>query len=260
MADRDGAPWVSFPERLDRRLRLGPFPSGRDAVKFVTVAAVGAVVSLAVAPWAGLPIVAVGAVVTLWRPDGEPLDERVAAVARWSVRRSSLDGSMTSSIRTGAGVGRATVQLPDGRVAAIVRTGGAPLAFLPPAVLAQQFELYRQLLRSVDGGLIVLATAVPIYVGAVLPLEAPPREGERAAYDGYRELVSLLARRRAVRRVLLALVQDDATPDGTRRLEASVGLLRERLADLGLRSERLRDRALADGARRFGFSEGAVGR
>jgi hypothetical protein len=260
MDGRDDPPWVTFPERLDRRLRLGPFASGRDAVKFVTAAAVGAVVSLSVAPWAGLPVVVVGAVVALWRPDGEPLDERAAAVARWSWRRSLEGGRMTVPIRATERSGRATVLLPDGRSAAVVRTGGIPLAFLPPAELGRQFELYRQLLRSVDGGLIVHVTTAPMYAAAVLPVERPAGEPERAAYDGYRELVALLARRRAVRRVLVALVQDATHVEGARRLEASVDLLRERLADLGLRSERLRDRTLTEAARRLGFTAQEPGR
>jgi hypothetical protein len=254
MADRDGVPWISVPERLDRRLRLGPFSSGREAVKFVTAAAVGAVVSLVVEPWAGLPIIAVGAIVALWRPDGEGLDERLAAVARWALRRSTGEARMTATVR-----GPATLLLPDGRRAAVVRTAGVPLVFLPPADLARQFELYRELLRSIEGGLIISSTAVPIYAGSVLPAELSLPEAERGACEGYRELVSLLSRRRSVRRVLLALAQDAPGIEGARRLDAATELLRERLADLGVRSDRLRDRPLADAARRLGLVEGARG-
>jgi hypothetical protein len=253
MDGRDGTPWIPFPERLDRKLRLGPFPSGRDAVKFVAAAAVGAVVSLAVAPWAGVPVVAVGAVVALWRPDGEPVDERVAAVARWTARRSGREAAV--SRRASPAPGRTTLLLPDGRSAALLRTGGLPLAFLPPADLARQFELYRELLRSVDGGLIVAAQRAPIYGAAFAPLERPVATAERGAQDGYRELVGLLAERRSVRTVLLALVREAPGSDGARQLESAVGLLQQRLADLGVRSERLRGRALMDGARRIGFEE-----
>jgi len=126
MDGRDGTPWIPFPERLDRKLRLGPFPSGRDAVKFVAAAAVGAVVSLAIAPWAGVPVVAVGAVVALWRPDGEPVDERVAAVARWTARRSAREGGMSRPASPAPG--RTSLLLPDGRSAALLRAGGLPRA------------------------------------------------------------------------------------------------------------------------------------
>lgn len=251
MADRDGLPWVVVPERLDRRLRLGPFASGRDAVKFVTAAAVGAVVSLAVQPWAGLPIVVAGAVVALWRPDGEALDERVSAVVRWAARRATAEAPLTAIRPSPAG--RGTVTRPDGRRAAVVRTGGVPLAFLPPTELARQFELYRELWRSVEGQLIVVAGSAPIHAGTIVPGDGPLPEGERAARDGYRELVSLLARRRSVRRVHLALSEEMHGAEGLRRLEAAVDLLSERLADLGVRCERLRDRALAGAAVRLGW-------
>jgi len=260
MVDRDGPPWITFPERLDRPLRLGPFPSGKDAVKFVVAAAVGAVVSLAIVPWAGLPIVAVGGLVALWRPDGEPLDERVAAVLRWASRRGGPGGRMTGPAGSCASSGQATVVVLDGRSAAVVRTGGVPLAFLPPAELAQQFELYRQLLRSVDGGVIVHATSAPIYAEAIVPRTAAATDAEAAARDGYRELVTVLARRRAVRRVHVAIVREAGSYDAAERLEASVSLLQGRLADLGVRSERLRGRQLGDASRRMGLLEGTVER
>jgi hypothetical protein len=258
MAGRDGPPWVSVPERLDRRLRLGPFESGRAAVKFVTAAAVGAVVSLAVEPWAGLPIVVGGAVVALWRPEGEGLDDRLLSVARWTLRRSSPDRRMTALPGPGTPGAHSRLRLPNGRDAVVLRTAGVPVAFLPPAELARQFDLYRELLRSVAGGIIVVATSAPIYPDAVLPSALPVAEDERPARDGYQELVSLLARRRSVRRVLWVLAQDLPGVEGARRLEAAAGLLRERLADLGLRSERLRDRALSEAGRRLGLLEGGT--
>ncbi len=252
--DRDGVPWVSVPEPLDRRARLGPFAGARDAAKFVAGAAVGAIVGLAVEPWAGVPFVVVGAIVALWRPDGEPIDGRLVAVARWTMRKATGSPRVTA-----AGAGRpadpgATVRLPDGRAAAVLRCGGVPLAFLPPAELARQFDLYRELLRSVEGELIVLATAAPIHAPAIVPAGGPAiAEAERAARDGYRELVELLARRRAVRHVLLALAQAVPGEEGLRRLDAGAELLRGRLADLGVRAERLRGRPLADAARRLGW-------
>lgn len=254
MDDRDGLPWIPVPERLDRPLRLGPFPSGREAVKFVTAVAVGASVSLLVQPWAGLPIVAVAAVVAFWRPEGEGLDERFARVARWTIRQGLPRRTMTAASHTSPAVGRRTVVLPDGRAAAVLRTAGVPLAFLPPADLAHQFERYRELLRSLPTGLVVVATRVPIHADAVLPPALPAAREERAAWEGYRELVALLARRRSVRQVLLALAQETAGVEGLERLEGTVGLLRARLSDLGVRSERLVDRALSNSARRLGWA------
>jgi len=258
MADRDGLPWVAVPERLDRRMRLGPFASGYDAIKFATAAAAGAVLSLAIEPWVGLPVVLVGAVITLWHPDGEGLDDRLAALVRWSVRRVAAEARVTAPDHRGPEGPRSTIAFPDGRQATFVRAGGVPLAFLPPSDLAHQFELYRDLLRSVEGGLIVSSTTAPIYPGSLLPPEAPLLEVERGPHDGYCELVSLLARRRSVRRVLLVLAQNAPGEEGARRLEAATELLCERLADLGVRADRLRDRSLVEAARRLGLPGGGT--
>jgi len=254
MGDDDGGPWVTVPERLDRPLRLGPFPSAREAVKFVGAVATGAVVCLAVAPWAGLPIVVLGAAVVLWRPEGEPLDARAAAALRWAWRRQAGGSPVTDPNVPAPVAPSGTLQLPDGREAVVLQTAGVPLAFLPPPELAHQFERYRELLRSVGSGLIVAATAVPIHAGSLLPPAPEGPRPDRAALDGYRDLVTLLARRRSVRRVLLALPQELPGPEGRRRLEGAAELLAGRLADLGLRPERLRHRALTEAARRLGWS------
>jgi len=258
MVGREDHPWVAFPERLDRRLRLGPFASGREAVKFVTATAVAAVVSLAVSPWAGVPVLAVGALLALWRPGGEALDERLSAVARWSVRQAIGTPKMTR--RSGPrGNAAATVDLGDGRWAAAVQTGGTPLAFLPPEELARQFDRARELVRAVDGGLIVHVASVPMHGGALVPKDAPFPPAERAAWDGYVELVRVLAQRRSLRRVVLVLIRDAPAAEGRRSLETSAALLEERLLNLGLRPARLKGRALSDAARRLGLgSAGAT--
>jgi hypothetical protein len=253
MTAREEGLWVAVPERLDRRLRLGPFASGRDAVKFVAAAAVGAVVSLAVAPWAGVPIAGAGAVVALWRPDGDGLDERLVVLVRWAVRRSRGFGTMTGAAARGPEGGRSIVRLRDGRSAALLRASGVPLAFLPPAELAVQFERFRELLRSLDGTLIVVAGASPIFARAVLPADGPLPADERTAREGYRELVALLARRRSVRTVVLAIARPGAGAEGMARLEAAADLLQARLADLGVRAARLAGRPLAEAARRIGW-------
>jgi hypothetical protein len=260
MDDRDGPPWVPIPERLDRPLRLGPFASGRDLLKFVTAAALASVVGLAVAPWAGILLLALGAVVALWRPDGEPLDERLASLARWTVRRTRTEVAVSRPAASpGPGGSRSVFAAADGRSVAIVRVGGVPLSFLPPADLARQFDLYRSLLRSLPFPISIHACAAPIFAGAVAPPDArgtEPERGPRAGYDG---LVRLIARRRAVRRVHVALHAADRTPDGRARLETAVSLLCDRLRELGASAERLQDRALREAAWRIGVlgEEGA---
>lgn len=256
MVDRDGVPWVPIPAQLGRRLRLGPFPSGRDAIKFVTAATVGAVASLLLVPWAGLPIVVGGAVVALWHPDGEPVDERLAALLQWAVRHGRSAKRMTRTDRSAPLGPGDTVTLSDGRSAAIVQTSGVPIAFLPPAELQDLFARYRDLLRSLELAWVAVATAVPIHGGSVVPAARPEGPSEREARDGYAELVGLLARRRSIRRVFLAIVQEEAGPSGARRLDSAASLVSDRLSDLGVRVARLRGRALADAAVRLGLTRG----
>jgi hypothetical protein len=82
----------------------------------------------------------------------------------------------------------------------------------------------------------------------------PVRVEELPAASGYSELVTLLCRRRLLRRIYIVLGTPDASSDAIGRLEGRVANLMERLTALGLRPMRLRDRALAEAARRFGWS------
>jgi len=245
-------PIVGLPERLDRRLRLGPFPSGREALKFVVFAAIGAVL----VPVAGVGIWVVflvaGLAVSLWRPDGIPLDARLLAVARWELRRTAPGAPMTASPDRPRGA--AVVPLAAGGYAAVVRASGVPLAYLPPAELRRRFELYRDLLRAVDGSLVVLAARAPIHAEPFVPPPDPAVGAPvAAARAGYRELVELIVRRRAVRQVFVGLPVPENGPESLRRLEDRVDGVIERMAGLGLAPVRLKDRALAEAARRVGF-------
>ncbi|HEY1199215.1 MAG TPA: hypothetical protein VGG32_10930 [Thermoplasmata archaeon] len=253
MAEPEGGPPViGLPERLDRRMRLGPFPSSRDALKFVTYAATGALLSPFASPWVWLPVVLVGFAVSVWRPDGRAVDERALAFVSWKLRstgprRVVKNPSSRPLVRQGF------LQLASHRYVAVVRTGGTPMAYLPPDEVARRFELYRELLRSTDASFSFLATTAPIRSQTVRPGSPPGTGREALALSGYSELVSLLCRRRLLRRVYFVLGTLEADADAIGRLEGRVANLVERLATLGLRPTRLRDRALAEAAHRFGW-------
>jgi len=249
---RDGPPVIGLPERMDRRMRLGPFASSRDALKFFLYAATAALLAPFATPWIWLPLVAGGFAVSVWRPDGRALDERAVAFLAWKFRCwSPGDGGdrMTGAplVRTGL------LQLPSRRYAAVVRTGGTPVAYLPPDELGRRFELYRELLRSIDSGFVWLATTTPIRAQAVRPESCSGSTDEQRAASGYSELVSLLCRRRLLRRIYIVLGTQDSGPDAIGRLEGRVAHLLEGLGALGLRPIRLRDRSLVEAARRFGW-------
>jgi hypothetical protein len=249
----DGPPVVSLPERLDRRLRLGPFESARDALKFVTYAAAGAIVVPFTSPYLWLVFVGGGFALCVVRSDGQSLDERAVACLLWRLRTAR--GGLFVTAGTPPSVARhGIVAIGPGRYLAVLRTGGTPITYLPPAELARRFELYRDLLRSSGNGLMFLVTASAMRPGPVLPGTVDAASPDHPAHDGYSELVGLLCRRRQLRRVYLALVNERTGPDGISDLEARVETLTDRLTKLGVRPARLRDRHLTDAARRWGWS------
>lgn len=258
MDETDLPPVVPCPERLDRPLRLGPFPSGRDALKFVGYVAVGALL----VPWAGVvawvPFVLAGLVVSLWRPEGEGLDTRLLRLVRWRLRSLVREGSMSRRWEVPRDH-RSVVPLPTGGYVAVLRSGGIPLAYLPPLELRRRFELYRELLRTLDGSLVLLSTRAPIHRASFLPSEPSPSGTERAAREGYRELVEVIVRRRSVRHVYVAVQEPGAGAEALSKLENRLGPLTERFGALGLHPVRLRDRALSYAAARLSLAEREVG-
>jgi len=253
-----GALVIGLPERLDRRMRLGPFPSSRDALKFVTYAAAGALLSPFASAWVWLPIVLVGFAVSAWCPDGQAVDERLLALARWKFR--SLAGRNTVNDPAARPLVRqALLQLAPHQYVAVVRTGGTPVAYLPPDELVRRFEIYRELIRSTNDGFALLSTTAPIRSQSLRPTIQAGPDSEAPARSGYSELVSLLCRRRLLRRVYVVLGSFGGGPDAIPKLEGRVGNLIERLSALGLRPTRLRDRALVEAGHRLGWPAEAGG-
>lgn len=249
----EGPPVVGLPERFDRRLRLGPFPSARAALKFVTYAAVGAVLAPFTSPYLWLTLVATGFVLSVFRWDGPGLDEQAVACGLWALRGAFGDRSMSAP--TAVGIARENlVNLGAGQYVAILRAGGTPIAYLPPAELARRFEGFRDVLRSLRGTLAFQVTSASMDADPVTPPGMPPDRGDRPAWAGYSELVTLLCRRRSVRRIYLVLPTETSGPDGIADLETRVRGLTERLVALGLRPVRLRNRALEDAARSWGWT------
>ncbi len=252
----EGPPSVALPERLDRRLRLGPFPSARDALKFVLYAAMGAFFALFTSPYIWLPIVGVGFLLSVWRPEGDALDERALAIVLWYLRRRWKRGSVNEPV-TAPMLRRGLLKLSEGTIYAVIRAGGAPLAYLPPIELQRRFESYRDLLRALDGSFFWSARTAPIRPDPVLPKALPDGETDLAGRAGYRELVDLLCRRRSLRRVDVVLRAAETGPDGIAALERRAGLILDRLSALGIRASRLRERALLDAGRRLDWNVGS---
>ncbi len=249
----EGYPRVEIPERVDRRLRLGPFPSARDALKFLCYAAAGATLAPTVNVPLGLGIVALGFGAAVWRPDGQAWDERVWVALRWRWRSGPREVPLTAPLALPL-LRHGFVRLAAAQYVAIVRTGGTPIAYLPPAELSGRFEQFRDLLRSSEGRFALLATVSTVHARPFAPAEAGATGEDEPARAGYAELVRLLCRRRLGRRVYLALAANAGDSEAIARLEGQVASLLERRGALGLRPVRLKDRALREAARRFGWT------
>lgn len=248
----EGPPVVTLPERFDRRLRLGPFASAREALRFVTYAAAGAVIAPFTGPYLWLVVVAAGFAACVVRSEGESLDERAFAFVRWASRpRSGARGLNDPDLRRE--LRRGLVPLGELRKLAVLAAGGTPIGYLPPVELARRFDAFRALLRSLDGVVAFRAGTVPMRSRALVPGPAPPSGPDAAARAGYAEIVETICRRRRVRRVHLALVTERLTPDALSDLERRIGALAERLGELGVSAVRLRDGALLEAARRGGW-------
>ena len=249
----EGPPVVSLPERVDRKLRLGPFASARDALKFLTYVAVGAIAVPFTSPYLWLGVVAGAFALCVVRSDGQALDERAASFLLWKFRAGRRGTRVTRGPAGDVSRHRLLGMGPE-RYLAIVRVGGTPVTYLPPVELARRFELFRELLRSIGGRVAFLVTSDPMRAGPVRAAPVGPDRGDAAASVGYAELVVLLCRRRRVRRVYIALHTESAGADAISDLEVRTTTLAERLRGLGLRPTRLEDRGLADAARRWGWS------
>lgn len=255
MTETSGPPVIGLPAPVNRRTRVGPFPSPGAALKFVTIAVGGAVLALVAGPWSWLPFLGGGFLLTTGRRDGKTLEERVGDFVRWQARRRGRSRILRrpALTRSEARVAR----LDSGRLVTLLVSGGVPIAFLPPDDARALFEGYREFLRSIDSGLVVRVESRPLDPKPYLPTLGP--EGlpaDQAARAGYIEMVRLLCRRRRVRRVQVALWAGRGEDQAT--LLSRVGSAEERLRSLGLEVEGLAGEALARALTGFGWSVEAL--
>ncbi|HTP56138.1 MAG TPA: hypothetical protein VML53_05705 [Thermoplasmata archaeon] len=251
MSDPDPEVRALLPERLDRPLRLGPFPSARDALKFLAWTAVGALLVPSSGPAIVVPFGLAGLGVAIVRIDGRAPDDWVVRLLRWQVRRLGGRELVTPSGTPRSGE-RSIVRRSDSLLA-VVRTAGVPLAYLPPAELARRFELYRDLLRALGGPAAIHAARTPIHPAPYLPAEPAPPGAEGVSRAGYRELVGVIVRRRSLRQVCVAIGQAGTDARSLSALEARTAELIGRLRALGLRPTRLRGHAVEEALHRMGI-------
>ncbi|MHB1435095.1 MAG: hypothetical protein ACYCPN_04525 [Thermoplasmata archaeon] len=242
---------IGLPERIDRPLKLGPFPSARDAVKGLAYVLVGALLIPIAGLWGWLPMIGVGLLVGLVRVDGVPLDTGLYRRARRRWRRD--ERLARHRIPPGDPAELRWLTLPMGRKVGIVRAEGTPLAFLPPAELRARFAVYRELLLDCGVGGVLIGSTLPITPTALRPGRRSVGEREGAVRDSYAELLRLLCERRRHRRVYLALWTPETGPDALTQLDARLAAVEERFRALGASPRRLAGEELTRAARRFGW-------
>jgi len=245
---------VSLPQRSDRRAGFGPFPSARDALKFATYAAIGALLIPALGLWIWLPFLGVGFVVSMKKIDGESPEKRLADYVSFCWRRArSLDEPPKGSSIDTSVPSRRAFSAGGKHLAAFVATG-IPVAALPAPDLQRLFVSYREFLRASDLEIYLTTISTPTRASDLRPGTEEVPEESRRARDGYRELVSLLCRRWRQRRVILTFSTLDLSGRGLNRFEASIQDVVERLAALGIGLTRLKHRSLSAALERLGWA------
>jgi hypothetical protein len=249
----DGPAWVGLPARFDRRMRLGPFPSVRDALKFATYAAVGAIPAALLAPAWWIPFLGGGFLIAAYHPEGKPVDERAGEFVAYQWRRGPGAREPSKPRRGPAALGPSAL-VGSSAVVAVLEVAGTPAAFLPPDESRALFDRFREMLRGIDGGIYLVMGTEPISSTPFLPIEAlaPVAPDARA---GYREMVQILCQRRQRRRVLLA-VWVPRGEGAAARLEGAVRVVVDQLGRMGLPAERLADDRLGVTLRRMGWGPG----
>ena len=255
MADEpaSGAPRVVLPERLDRRMRLGPFPSVGQALKFAGYTAVGAFAASIFGPAGWLPFVGFGFLAATYRSEGRAPDERLAEYLAYGLRR--LRPEVGSSDPGLAMTGTGSFRSAAGPRVALLVAGGVPVAFLPQEDARRLFEGFLRALSGTEASLYLVAGLATI---RDRPLRPRPDLGAGGAADaaaraGYAEMVSAVARSRARRRVTIAVWAPGSNADEEVRLERAVHRLVEALRQVEVPVRRLEGRALAVEAARIGL-------
>ena len=251
------ATWISLPPSVERKPGLGPFGSAREALKFIAIATVGAVVAGFTFPELWLPFLGGGLALTVVRSEGKGLDDRLGDLLRYQLRARTGMGTPPNPRAVGKG---GVAYLGTGRRATVVRAGGIPISFLPAKDLRRTFEAYRTLLRSLRVGAYVCAGLEPIEGRLFRPPPSPPRSTEEAAARvGYDEMVRLLCRRRHRRVVFVVLADEGPGPEGVDRLESATRALLAGLEGIGTQPSRLAGPELEVSLRRLGWRVGGVG-
>ncbi|MCI4367564.1 MAG: hypothetical protein L3K08_07420 [Thermoplasmata archaeon] len=243
---------IPLPAPVTRRMRLGPFPSARDALKFLAYAALGAFLAGFLGPIAWVPFLGGGFLLSTYKENGEGFDERFVQYLHWRWRSRAGRSYPGIGGRVKARGGQA--RIAGDRWVGIVAARGTPVVFLPPDEARRLFERYVDLLRALDPGAVLRAFVEPLSPRRFLP--RPPAAGHDAApkaRSGYSEMVRLLCRRRNRRIVHVLLWSGIGADAGPTRLEERLDSVQRGLDAMGIEARRVRGPELVSALRDLGW-------
>lgn len=220
---------------VHRRLRLGPFASGRDLVKFLCFATVGATAAAVTSAVVWLPFLAVGALIAFARVEGQTLDDYAVGYFRFQWRSAGSHRLSRSASRGSRLSGSSRHSAPS------IQTGGIPIAYLPPRELQHLFEGWRSTLAALDLPIGWCMRGEAFSPLPFLPSPPDPLPEERDALESYREFVQVLLRNRYRRVVDLTLWSDPgAEGPAAINLQTQLANLEAALERLGIPVQQVR--------------------
>lgn len=231
---------VPLPERLGRRMSLGPFEDPHDLLRFLLIASLGALVALRTGAIGWLPFGAVGALLTLVRIDEESLGDLLLRRIRFHLRPRRRPVPSAPSAADGRPGARRAAGVRDlsGGTWEIWERAPSPVSGRDAGEL---FQEGKELLRALAGrgpvDVLLVRTGTPWDLRPYVPVTGALPARERAIRAGYAALLFASTRGRRRARLLLALrsrgPEEAQAEAGTPSPLEGIGWRRLRGAELG---------------------------
>jgi hypothetical protein len=215
---------VELPERLGRRMSIGPFDDPRDFLRFLLASSCGAVAAIAGGPLLLLPFVGLGALLTLGRSGEDSWWVLLERRARYCLRsRSWTPPALPPWPPRGRVLGSRWYDLA-GRSWTIWEGSPAPVSGRSPAALQEEARALLREVGRLDDEVTLCRVPEPIDVAPFLPPRPVPStagrmEVEMELQGSYVELLRTAAARKTQVRLLLTVptgeVGDRGKPDPT---------------------------------------------
>lgn len=187
---------VRIPERFGRRMSIGPFEDPRDFLRFLCFATAGAFLSMAVGLLWGLPVIAAGLALTLFRVEEESLLTQVVRRTVYLVARarpSYRDGSISAE----------ALRDPWGRSWRFYWHPPFPIYGRTPEELMEESARLVKLISALPSGeCLFVRETLPWTLGPFLPANA---SGDAQELGSYRALLTESIRGRFRARLVLGV-------------------------------------------------------